>query len=177
MPLGMPSASSSRSGRPAAAAAGRERAADAGADDPVDRARVGVDQQLRRVEQQAFVGGEGPGHPVAVALPGPDARQVPVPDEPGPRRERPPLLTVGPVEQAELDRLRMCGEEREGRSLAVPARAERKGPAGLEGQKLPPGRAVRSTSSPYGIAGERSLGESPPSPTPARARAPRAAAA
>ena len=58
----------------------------------------------------------------------PDARQVAVPVERGPLGELDPLLVVLVVEQAQLDPLRVLGEQREVRAAPVPRRAQRERP-------------------------------------------------
>ena len=92
----------------------------------LDRLRVGVDQQLGRVEAVAVLGLVAAVDAVAVALPGPDAGEVAVPVEGRVLAQRDALLGVGLVEEAELHPLGVLGEEREVRAVAVPGRPERK---------------------------------------------------
>ena len=70
----------------------RQRVRGMPVDSAVDRLRIRVDQQLRRVEALAGLGLVRPVHAVAVALPGPDARQVAVPVERGALVQLDPLL-------------------------------------------------------------------------------------
>src|SRR5439155_4600888 len=93
-----------------------------------DRLRVRVEQELRRVEPVPPFGRVGAVHPEAVALARADAREVAVPGVRGALRERNPRLVVRLVEQAQLHPLRVLGEEREVRAVAVPGRAEREWP-------------------------------------------------
>ena len=90
----------------------------------LDRLRVRVDQQLVRVEAMPLLRRPPPVDAVAVPLPRPDPRQVAVPVERGALGERVTRLTVGLVEEAELDLLRVLAEEREVRSLPVPPRPQ-----------------------------------------------------
>src|SRR3954452_19909382 len=97
----------------------------------VERAGVGVDQQLARVPAQPTTGVERTVDPEPVALARPDARQVPVPDVVGHLFQGDPFLGLA-VEQTQLDRLSGRREQREVGALAVPGRTERKrrpGPA------------------------------------------------
>jgi hypothetical protein len=97
-------------------------------DGAVERSRVGIEQELGGVEAVAGGGLPGALHAIAVADARPRLRQVDVPDVLG-------LLGHGDarlaavVEQAELDGLRVLGEESEVHARAVPGRAERIGPA------------------------------------------------
>ncbi len=85
-------------------------------------AGVGVGEQLGGVEAVAVPGVPRPVHPVAVALPGPDALDPPVPDVVGPVEPHPALGAVV-VEQAQVDRL-AAAEDRERRAAVVEVRAE-----------------------------------------------------
>ena len=111
----------------------RERPRPVVGDRPVDRLRVRVDQELRRVE--AVPGARVPEavHPVAVPLARPHARKVRVPHVRRVLAELDPFLRSGLVEQAELDPLGVLAEEGEVRPVAVPRRAERKRPPGPDG--------------------------------------------
>ena len=91
---------------------------------PLDRLRIRVDQQLVRVEAVARSRLVGAVDAIPVALPGTDAAHVAVPVERGALGQLDPRLAVGLVEQAELDALRVLGEEREVRAFAVPARTK-----------------------------------------------------
>ena len=95
-----------------------------------DRLRIGIDQELRRVE--AMAGGRlpRPADPVAVALSRADAGEVDVPVVRGPLGDVDALLAALVVEQAELDAVRVLAEEGEVRPVAVPGRAEGKRPSG-----------------------------------------------
>ena len=97
-------------------------------DGPLDRLRVGIDQQLVRVEAVPAGGVPRAVHPERVALPGADAREVPVPVEGGPLRQVDARLAVLAVEQAELDAGGVLAEQREVGAGAVPGGAEGKGP-------------------------------------------------
>src|SRR5688572_4110793 len=77
----------------------------------------------------ALGGRVGPVHAVAVALPGPDERQVAVPVEGGHLAQLDPLLDAVLAEQAQLDARGVLGEDREVRAAAVPRRAEWEGVA------------------------------------------------
>ena len=111
----------------------REDAGPAEADRPLDRLRVRVDQELRRVEAVAGRRLPRPGDPVAVALARPHARQVDVPVVRRPLADLDALLAVLVVEQAELDARGVLAEEGEVRAAAVPGGAERKRPPGPHG--------------------------------------------
>ena len=103
-------------------------------DAALDRLRVGVEQQLRRIA--AVPGGwiVGPVHPVAVALARPHAGQVTVPDEPVHLAQRQPGLGAVVAEQAQLDLIGNVGVQREvGPSTVVggPQRVTGTWPCGL----------------------------------------------
>ena len=92
-----------------------------------ERARVGIDEELARVEAQALGGRPGAVHAVAVELAGADV-EARVEDAVGAPRQLDPLALdrrVRPVEETQLDDLRVGRGEREVRAAAVPARAER----------------------------------------------------
>ena len=115
-------------------------------DRALDRLRVRVDQQLGGVEAVTLLGRPGTVDAVAVALPGPDPRQVAVPVERRALRQLVAGLAIVLVEEAELDLLGVLGEEREVRALAVPPRAKRKqlprpDPHASGRLSLPPGEA------------------------------------
>ena len=95
----------------------------------LDRLGVRIDQELRGVEAMAGARVVGPVDAVAVALAGADARQVDVPVERGALGDLDPLLDVVVVEQAQLDPLRVLGEQGEVGPVPVPARAQRERPA------------------------------------------------
>ena len=100
------------------------------ADRAVDRLRVGVDQELCGIEAIAPRRLPGAVDAVGVALTGADAREVDVPVVRRPLAHLDALLDVGLVVEAELDALGALAEEREVRPVAVPGRAEGKGPTG-----------------------------------------------
>jgi hypothetical protein len=90
----------------------------------VDRLRVGVDEELARVEPVAGGRLVGAVHAIAVALARADAGQVDVPGQRGVLHHRDALLLARLVEQAELDALGVLAEQREVRAATVPGRAE-----------------------------------------------------
>src|SRR5947209_12593106 len=97
----------------------------------VERAGVGVDQELAGVPAKAVPGVEGTVDAEAITLTRTDAGEVTVPDVVGDFLQRHAFLGVA-VEQAQLDRLGCGGEEREVGAFAVPGGTERKrrtGPA------------------------------------------------
>ena len=65
-----------------------------------------------------------PVHAIAVELPGADAGKMPVPDIAGSLRQRDARNLAAGVEQAQLDLLRMGGEQGEVRSAIVDGRPE-----------------------------------------------------
>jgi hypothetical protein len=116
---------------------------------PPDGLRVGVEDELVRIEAVAALRGEGAVDPVAVQLARVDVRQVAVPDHVGllGQRDRHRLgLGIERVEQAELDAGRVLREDGEVDADAVPRGAERIGAPGqtrrllLEGtrRRMPP---------------------------------------
>ncbi len=94
-------------------------------DRAVDRLRVRVDQQLRRVEAAARRRARTARARGSRSAGRADAGQVAVPVERGALAQLDALLVAVLVEEAELDPLRVLGEEREVRAVAVPLRAER----------------------------------------------------
>ena len=106
----------------------RQRARSARVHLPVDRLRVRVDEELRRVEAVALLRRPRPVHPIAVPLTGPDPGDVAVPVVRRPLGQLDAGLAALVVEQAELDPLRVLREEGEVRSAPVPRRPQRKGP-------------------------------------------------
>ena len=91
-----------------------------------ERARVRVDQKLRRVEAVPRRGVIRPMHPVPVALAGARVGKVHVPDMVAPLAHRDPrdlLTAVGPVEEAELDALGVLREEGKVDAATIPGRA------------------------------------------------------
>ena len=93
---------------------------------PVERPRVGVEQQLVLVAADARVGEVRPVHAVSVALPGADAGQEAVPHVAvGLGHVQPLLAAAGVVEQAELDALGDLGEQGEVGADAVVGGAKR----------------------------------------------------
>jgi hypothetical protein len=99
-------------------------------DGPVDRLRVGVEQQLRRVEAQTPLGVVGTVDAIAVALSRSHAGQEAVPGEEGGIADLDALLDTVLVEEAEIDALGVLGEEREVRSRVAHGGAERERIAG-----------------------------------------------
>ena len=95
----------------------------------VDGAGVGVEQQLARVEAMSLLRRERPMDAIAVALARTDPGDVAVPAVRRDFRQHETRLGAGRVEQAELDAIRVLGEEREVRPLGVWGRAERIRPA------------------------------------------------
>jgi len=91
---------------------------------PLDRLRVGIDQELVRVEAVPGSRVVWPVDAVAVALARGDVREVAVPVVRGDLVQLDARLAVA-VEQAELYALGVLGEKREVRPLAVPGGAER----------------------------------------------------
>ncbi len=144
--------------------------------DPLlDRTGIWVDQQLGGVEAVPLFGGIGAVDAVAVALTGADPGEVGVPVRALARGELvTDLAAVGP-EEAELDALRVLGEEREVRPFAVGSCAEREGAPWAGGQADPPpvsqitasGGSVSSTDHGWCIQSPSSATSSPfPTPDP-----------
>lgn len=108
----------------------------------VHRLGVRVEQQLAGVAAQAARRVEGTVHPKAVALAGIHARQIAVPAVAGNLRQAQPCLAAALVEQAEVHPLGYLREQREVRTGAVEARAQRVRPAGihLDGAAARPAR-------------------------------------
>ncbi len=102
----------------------------------VDGLGVGVQQQFGRVAAVALLRPVGAVHPVAVALSGPDAGQVAVPDEVVDlgQRDQPLRAVVG--DQREFDLPGDLGEQREVRARAVVGGSQR---IGASGPDLPRG--------------------------------------
>ena len=92
-----------------------------------DVARVGIEQQLVRVEAMAFLGPVRAVHAVTVEHPGPRFGQVAVPDLVGTLDERDALELAATrrIEDAQLDALGMLREHGEVHAFAVPVRAHR----------------------------------------------------
>ncbi len=92
-------------------------------------ARVRVEEQLVRIEAQAFLGTIGSVHAIAVQHAGPRLRQIAVPDLVGALGERNPLQFAPPggVEDAQVDALGVLGKQSEVHALAVPVGAARVG--------------------------------------------------
>src|SRR5213079_1728502 len=91
---------------------------------PLDRLRVRVEQELVRIEAVPARRVVRAVDSVAVPPARADAGDVAMPVVRGDVVQLDPRLAVA-FEQAELDALRVLGEEREVRPLAVPRRAER----------------------------------------------------
>ena len=93
-----------------------------------DGFRIGVEQQLRRIETMAFLRLIGPVHAIAVKLPRSRFGQISVPDLIGVLSQtdaRLLLRRVGRIEQAKLNGSGILGKEREADARAVPGGAER----------------------------------------------------
>ena len=91
----------------------------------VEGTRVGIREQLARVEPCAATGLERAVYPKPVPRARAHARHVTVPDVVRRFAERDAGLDAVVVEQAEIDRLGVLGEHREVRSTVVGSRAER----------------------------------------------------
>ena len=104
-------------------------------DRALDRLRVRVDQELRRVEAVAGLRIPRAVDAVAVALSRADPREIDVPVVGRQLAHLDALLVVRLVEQAELDAPGVLAEQREVRPVAVPAGTERK-------RRPRPGRAT-----------------------------------
>ncbi len=102
---------------------------------PDDRLRIGIEQQLLRVEAMAVLRLVRAVHAIAVQLPRPRLGQVAVPDLVRLLAQRDALQLAPPaaIEQAQLDAFRMLGEQREVDALAVPRSALRKRFTGPDG--------------------------------------------
>ncbi len=151
---------------------------------PVDlageAARVGVHEELRRVEPVALPRRVGAVHAVAVARAGPGAGDAAVPDVAGAAGEPDPLalargLAVRAVEQAEVDRGGVLAEEPEVGAIPVAGDAERRR-VGLRGDgrrahvawrksTTPSGGRVRRSEHGWPCAGTGSAHTPPPLPT------------
>ena len=96
------------------------------ADAAVQAPGIGIEEQLVRVEAVPAPRLVGAVHAIAVELSRLQAGDIAVPDLIRPLRQGEPLDLPAPlrIEQAEFDRRRMCGEEREVDALAVPYRPE-----------------------------------------------------
>ena len=102
-------------------------------DGAADALGVGVEEDLVRVEAEAFLGAVRAVDAVAVELAGPDAAEVAVPHRPRPLAELDDgarRLVLRAVEEHELDALGALAVEREVDAEAVPRRAERERLAG-----------------------------------------------
>ena len=95
-------------------------------DRAVDALRIRIDQQLGRVEPMPSPRLVGAVDAIAVPLPGAPIGQVRVPDEVGLLDEADALLLAAVVvEEAEVDRIGVLGEDREVDAGPVPGRSER----------------------------------------------------
>src|SRR4029079_14371157 len=103
----------------------------------LDRLRVRVDQQLRRVEALAGLGLVRPLHAGAVARARADARQVAVPVEDRALGQLDRRFLAAVVEETKLDALGGLREEREVRAVPVPCRPERERLAGTDPPSAP----------------------------------------
>ncbi len=142
--------------------------------DPLlDRVRIRVDQQLGGVEAVPLFRGIGAVDAVPVALSRADTREVGMPVRALARGQLVADLAAVGTEEAELDALRVLGEEREVRPFAVGSRTEREGPSWAGGQADPPpvsqitasGGSVSSTDHGWFIQSP-SAATSSPFPTP-----------
>ena len=134
-----------------------------------DLAGPGVQQQLVRVEGVALFGGPGAVGAKAVDQPGPGAGQQPVEHIAAARGQAGAgqrLLAFG-VEQAQVDGLRVRGEDGEVHAVRPDAGAHRPGAAGLQPQgfhcrkTVASGGSVSSTESALPWQGRASLRASP----------------
>src|SRR5215471_11450714 len=97
-------------------------------DEPPDKFfRIGVDEELVRIEAQPTFGLVRPMHPVSVELSRGDVVEVAVPDILGTLRQRDTLdLTPAmTIEEAQFNFLRVSGKQGEIRSASVPGRSQR----------------------------------------------------
>src|SRR5690606_1297242 len=103
-----------------------------------DRLRVGVEQQLARVEAMPLVRSVRAVDAIAVQETGPRERQVAMPHLIGVLAKLDRRRRGAPValEKHELHALRVLGEQREVDALAVPGSAERIGAARPDGGAL-----------------------------------------
>ncbi len=106
------------------------------ADFALQRSRIRVDQQLVRIEAVPVRRIVGPVHAVAVELARPDLGQVAVPDLVGEFGQRDPLGLAPSlrIEEAELDLLRVGGEDGEIDPASIPGRAKGMRQTGLDAQ-------------------------------------------
>ena len=113
----------------------------------VDRARVGIDEQLVGVEAMAALRLVGAVHAVAVALPGPQAGNVDVPDLVGLLGQHDParldVSLARPRRGTARPPVGVLGEEREVHALAVPRRAEGIGAARPDFHEVRPPATAR----------------------------------
>src|SRR5439155_22850171 len=95
----------------------------------VERFRIGIDQQLVRIEPVSVRGIKRPVDAVAVKQVRSGVRQIHMPDLVGVFRKRDPrLLTIaGAIEEAKLDLFSMSRKDGKIDALAVPRRPERVG--------------------------------------------------
>src|SRR5215210_9481715 len=105
-------------------------------DRPLDRLRVGIDQELGRVVAQAACRVIRAVHSVAVPLARADLGKVAVPVVRGPLGQLDASLTVAVVEETELDAVGVLGEAREVRARPGGRRAERKRVPGPQVHRL-----------------------------------------
>ena len=98
---------------------------------------IGVEQQLVGVEAVAVLGLVGAMHAIAVELAGRDVVEIAVPDVLGALRQLDALEFAAAlaVEQAQLDLLRVGGEQREIGAASVPACAEACGRSGSQAHR------------------------------------------
>src|SRR6266545_3976848 len=99
-------------------------------DGPADGLAVGIDEQLVGIEPVALLRCVRPVDAVAVQLARPNVWQVAVPDQVSAVRELDPfgfLFGLRVVEQAQLDRLAVLGEDGEVDPLTVPRGSQRMG--------------------------------------------------
>jgi len=94
-------------------------------DRSVDRAGIGIEEQLRGVEPVPARGLPRSVHTISIARPRPRVRQIDVPDVVGVLHNRYTGLLPVVVEEAKLHAGRVLGEQGEVDARAVPDRAKR----------------------------------------------------
>ena len=148
----------------------RERVGGPPVDRPIDRLRVRVDQELRRVEAPAGLRIVGAVDAVAVTLAGADPREVAVPVERGALAELDAFLDAALAEEAQLDALRVLREQGEVRPVAIPLRTEREGLPRPDSTSHVLTSTVRASKSAISVAGPRRSVSTRPSTSSASSR-------
>src|SRR5262249_53893309 len=115
---------------------------------PVERARIRIDQELVRIEPVTLLRRIEAMHAIAVAPASRDAGDIAVPEIACAFGKREPrdFLRSGVVEEAELDLLRMRGEEHEIRAVGVRGNAKRFGEAGSDLETHYPSSEARGST-------------------------------